>query len=86
MAEETLAQLLMQDNGQALRNGFMNGARNFGNQAAWTIGGMNGPQPTAIYGTTPNQYVDQNWPAMAEQGRQVSPTDIMQLIQRGRMR
>lgn len=86
MADQpTLAELLFQDGGQALRNGFVNGARNFGDQASSAI---NGQQPPAAYtgGATPNQYVDQNWGAMADQGRQVSPDMIMKLIQSARIR
>lgn len=86
MADQpTLAQLLFQDGGQALRNGFINGAKNFGDQAAAAINGQSAPQPYTG-GTSPNQYVDQNWGAMAEQGRQMSPDMIMKLIQSSRIR
>lgn len=54
---------LLQDNGQGLKNGFVNGAKSFGNQAAWTVGGMNGSPPAPIVGDTANQYVDQKWPS-----------------------
>jgi hypothetical protein len=46
-----------------LQNGLVNGARSFGDQAKWALGGMNGPQPSAYTGgSTANQYVDQHWP------------------------
>lgn len=82
--QPTLAQLLFQDSGQALKNGFINGARSFGDQALSAIGGQQPPQPYAG-GTTPNQYVGQNWGVMAEQGR-LTPDFIAQLVQNGSLR
>lgn len=77
--ERSLAQLLMQDGGQALRNGFTNGAKSFGDQAMAMLRGQAAPQPYAG-GTTANQYVSQNWPAMAEQGR----ASLSDMTSRGR--
>lgn len=79
--QPTLAQLLFQDGGQALKNGFVNGARSFGDQALSAISGQQSPQSYAG-GTTPNQYVDQNWGSMAEQGR--DGANLPDMVARGR--
>ena len=53
---------LLSDPGYAAM-GFANGAKSFGDNASWILGGMNGPAPP-IYagGLTPNQYVSHYWP------------------------